>query len=297
MSTNYFMRRERAGMESIMQKESFELIDRAVGGDKVALEELITSVQDMIYNLSLRMIGTTFDAEDATQEIIVKIITQLSTFRKESAFSTWVYRIATNYLINYKKSMFAQRPLSFEFYGADIDSGFMEATDELTQGVDQNILAEELKLSCTNVMLQCLDPESRLIYVLGLMFKIDSKVCGEILDITPESYRQKLSRIRKRVGEFLSEYCGLSKQGKCNCKKRVGYAIQTHRINPKNLEYSSMEKIDSDVTDSYIEAMENMDELSLIFAQLPKYRASDATKNFVKKLIKSDNMNIIKAEM
>lgn len=280
-----------------MQNETFELIDRAVDGDKKALESLLVSVQDMIYNLSLRMLGSPADAEDALQEIFIKVITQLSTFKKESAFSTWVYRIATNYLINYKKSMFAQRPLSFEYYAEDINAGFITNTGDLTQGVDENILAEELKQSCTNVMLQCLDPESRCIYVLGIMFRADSKVCGEILGITPEAYRKRLSRIREKVAEFLGEYCGLSKTGKCSCKKRIGYAVQTHRLNPLNLEYSRLEQLNEDDTAGFIQAMETMDSLSFVFADLPKYRSPQDMKNFLEKLLDSDSMNVIKAEV
>ena len=77
-------------------------------------------VQDMVFNLSLRMLGTVPDAEDACQEILIKVMTHLSDFRKESRFSTWVFRIAVNHLRDYKKGMFAQRPLSFEVYGEDI---------------------------------------------------------------------------------------------------------------------------------------------------------------------------------
>lgn len=277
-----------------MQDEHIDLFEKAVDGDKKALESLVLSVQDMIYNLSLRMLGTPSDAEDAAQEIIIKIITKLSTFRKESAFSTWVYRIATNYLINYKKSMFAQRPLSFEFYSEDINNGFIQTANGAAQNVDENILAEELKQSCTNVMLQCLDSESRLIYVLGVMFRMDSKVCGEFLEITPEAYRQKLSRIRKQVGAFLSEYCGLTKTGKCNCKKRIGYAIQTHRLNPDNLEYSNLSKVDEGEVNSYMQAMEKMDELSLIFAGMPQYRSPEVMRNFIEKLMNSDIMSTIR---
>lgn len=280
-----------------MQNETFSLVDKAVSGDKQALETLILSVEDLIYNLSLRMLGTIHDAEDATQEIVIRIITQLSTFRKESAFSTWVYRIATNYLINYKKSMFARRPLSFEFYGADTKAGFIENTADLLQNVNEELLAEELKMSCTNVMLQCLDPESRCIYVLGVMFQADSKICGDILGITSEAYRQRLSRTRKKVGDFLSTYCGLSETGSCNCKKRVGYAIQSQRLNPHNLEYTKLQKLDNNVSFGFTQAMEKMDELSLLFAELPKYRSPEVIKDFLRKLLKSDNMRIIKQNL
>lgn len=280
-----------------MKNETFKLIEQAINGDKESLGSLLADVEDMVYNLSLRMLGSPHDAEDAVQEIMIKIITQLSTFRKESAFSTWVYRIATNYLINCKKSMFAQRPLSFEFYAEDINAGFIPNTDDLLQGVEDRILAEELKSSCTNVMLQCLDPESRCIYVLGLMFQADSKVCGEILGITPEAYRQRLSRIRKKVAEFLGEYCGLSETGKCNCKKRVGYAITTHRLNPQNLEYSRLEKLNPTDTLGFTKAMEEMEQLSDVFAQMPKYRSPLDTKNFLEKLLTSGSMELIKGAM
>ena len=50
--------------------------------------------------------------------------------------------------------------------------------------MERSILAEELKMSCTNVLLQCLDAESRCIFVLGTMFKLDSRIAGEILDMT-----------------------------------------------------------------------------------------------------------------
>ncbi len=277
-----------------MEDETFRLVDNAVNGDKQALADLILSIEDFIYNLSLRMLGNPHDAEDATQEIIIRIITKLSTFRKESAFSTWVYRIATNYLINYKKSMFTQRPLSFEYYGEDTKAGFIENSPDLLQNVNEEVLAEELKMSCTNVMLQCLDPESRCIYVLGIMFQADSKICGDILDITPQAYRQRLSRIRKKVGDFLSTYCGLSRTGSCNCRKRVGYAIKNQRLNPHNLEYSGLKKLDSSVSLGFTQAMEEMDELSLVFAELPKYRSPKVVKDFFQKLLKSGNMNIIK---
>lgn len=71
-----------------MQNETLELIDKAVEEDKNALQSVLLSAEDMVYNLSLRMRGSLQDAEDASQEIMIKIITQLSTFCKESAFST-----------------------------------------------------------------------------------------------------------------------------------------------------------------------------------------------------------------
>lgn len=257
-----------------------DMIELAVDGDRNAMEALIFTVQDMIFNLSLRMLGTLQDAEDASQEIIMKIILGLSAFRKESAFSTWVYRIATNYLLNYKKSMFARAQLSFDYYAEDIQKGFLEVKHEQLQDVDKNLLSEELKASCTNVMLQCLDAESRCIYVLGTMFHLDSRIAAEIFDLSPEAYRQRLSRIRKTVAEFLNTYCGLG-QGSCNCKKRIGYAITNHRLIPTQLEYSLLKKLEEEDAHELTKAMEQLDAVSLLFASMPKYKNPKTAKEFI----------------
>ncbi len=276
-----------------MQQERNRQVDQALTGDKQALESLLLAVQDMVFGLSLRMLGMPSDAEDATQEILIKAMTQLSSFKKESAFSTWVYRIAVNYLLDYKKSMFAKQPLSFELYGADIDRGF--GNQEAALQVDQELLTNELKQSCTNVMLQCLEPQSRVIYVLGVMFHLDSKICGEILQITPEAYRQKLSRVRKQMGAFLSDYCGLSGTGRCDCSKRVEYAIATHRLNPQNLEYHALTQQSQDA-EGLMQAMEEMDELSAIFVRLPRYGAPERVRRFTKELLSCESMQVIRGK-
>jgi RNA polymerase sigma factor (sigma-70 family) len=269
-----------------------ELIERALSGSKNALEELLIRIQDMVFNLSLRMLGTIVDAEDASQEIMIKIITHLASFRKESTFSTWVYRISVNYLLNYKKSIFVKQPLSFDYYGEDIQKGFTVNTMDLLQNVDEGILAEELKLSCTNVMLQCLDDESRCIYVMGTMFKVDSKVSAEILGLSPEAYRQRLSRIRKKMANFLSSYCGLV-GGTCNCQKRVGHAIANHRLNPTNLEYFELQKLNNTRLLDCMEAMEKIDTQSLFFAEMPKYRSPQKAKDFLIRFIESNEMHML----
>lgn len=261
-----------------------ETIDLAVKGDKRAMEALICDVQDMIFNLSLRMLGTIHDAEDASQEIIIKVIKGLPSFRMESAFTTWVYRISVNWLLNYKKSMFAQRPLSFEYYAEDIQNGYIDVKPELHHNVDENILAEELKASCTNVMLQCLDAESRCIYVLGTMFHLDSKIAGEILNLNPDTYRQRLTRIRKKMAEFLKAYCGLG-NGNCTCRKRIGYAIENHRLIPAQLEYSLLKRLEEENRNEFIKTMEQIDTISLLFACMPKYKNPKSAKEFVDNLI------------
>lgn len=278
-------------MKKTANEELLALIEKAVAGDKESLETVILSVQDLVFNLSLRMLGTFPDAEDAAQDILLKIITHLSSFSGESAFSTWVFRIATNHLKNYQKHMFAKFPLSFEYYGDDIQNGKIDDVPDLTQNVEKTILAEELKLSCTNVMLQCLDSESRCIFILGTMFKADSRIAGDILGITPEAYRQRLSRIRRKMADFLREYCGAYGNGTCRCADRVNYAIQNHRISPNQLTFSAA--VPAETMLEVKEAMEDIDDLSQMFSFCKSYQSPESLKEFIQKFLDSTSFSIV----
>lgn len=266
-------------------EETRLLVQRATAGDRAALEEVLAGVQDMVFNLSLRMLGTFPDAEDASQEILLRVMTHLSSFRGESAFSTWVFRIAANYLSGYRKHLFAQRPLSFEFYGEDIKNGAVEDLPDLSQDVSRELLAEELKLSCTNVMLQCLDTESRCAFILGTMFRLDSAAAGEVLGISPENYRQRLSRARKRMAAFLEEYCGEYSHGECRCARRVDYAIQCRRISPQRLDFTAARP--GSLVLEVKAAMEELDADSQRFAFCKAYQSPERLRGMIRELLDS----------
>ncbi len=273
--------------------ELLALVHKATEGDKKALETLVADVQDIVFNLSLRMLGTFADAEDAAQDILLKMITHLSSFKGGSAFTTWVFSIAVNHLKNYKKHMFARYPLSFEYYGDDIENGKIQDVPDLTQNVEKDILAEELKMSCTNVMLQCLDAESRCIFILGTMFKIDSRIAGDILGMTPEAYRQRLSRVRKKMAEFLGQYCGEYGNGRCKCRDRVNYAIQSHRLNPLGLDYVAAAEIPVETMLDVKNAMEDIDDLSQDFSFCKPYQSPERTKHLIKEFLDSTQLSVI----
>ena len=279
-------------MSKTTNEELSALIEKAVAGDKQSLETVLSSVQDLIFNLSLRMLGTFPDAEDASQDILLKVMTHLSSYKGESAFSTWVFRIATNHLRDYKKHMSAKFPLSFEFYGDDIQNADIQNVPDLTQDVERSILAEELKLSCTNVMLQCLDAESRCIFILGTMFKIDSRIAGDILGITPEAYRQRLVRVRRKMADFLSEYCGEYGKGRCRCADRVDYAIQCRRIMPKQLSFTSAPVLGETALEVK-EAMEEIDGLSQVFSFCKTYQPPESLKKFVEEFLNGATYSVV----
>ena len=273
-------------------KDADVLAEHVVNDDFKESENIISELNNMIFNLSLRMLGTIADAEDATQDILVKVIKKLSSFKQKSSLKTWVYRIAVNHLIDYKKSMFSKYPLNFSLYANDLASTRGEYEENPFDKEEKEKLTNELKLSCTNVMLQCFDPLNRCIFILGTMFGLNSKTAGEILDITPENYRKKLSRNRKKMQNFLLENCSLS-GGFCKCENRLNYAVKNSRLNTENLEYTNLRILDESLLSKYTEIMENIEEMADVFGKTPEYSSVLDINVFLQTLISSEDMEKI----
>lgn len=100
-----------------------ELARKALAGDRDALDAMVRALQGDIYGLALRMLWNREDAEDATQEILVRIVTRLSQFGFRSRLKTWAYRLAVNYILDVKKSATEQMHLSFERFADYLDEG------------------------------------------------------------------------------------------------------------------------------------------------------------------------------
>jgi RNA polymerase sigma factor (sigma-70 family) len=215
-----------------------QLIESALGGNKKALEDLIYRHQAWIYNIALRMVFYPPEAEDITQEVLIKIITKLSTFRKESSFRTWAYRIVINQVLNMKKSLGEKKhSTNFDEYWKIIENvPDQELPSQENYDVEMRTLVNEVKVSCMSGMLLCLDREQRIVFILGTIFQVSDKTGSEILDITRDNFRQKLSRARKQIYNFMHNRCSLiDKNNPCKCEKKTKALIDNGYVNPKNL--------------------------------------------------------------
>lgn len=210
-----------------------QLAQEAQAGNRLALEQLVARVQDKIYGLALRMRWHPEDARDATQEILIRVITHLGSFRGESRFTTWVYRIAANYLNTARPGRLEAERYTFARFAAELDEGLADVPDERAPTPDEALLLEEIKIGCTLGMLLCLDRAQRLAYILGEILELDHQEAARILDITPAAFRKRLSRARAEIVHFTQAKCGLVKAANsCRCRHRVAVAVQTGRINP-----------------------------------------------------------------
>src|ERR1700751_5315351 len=99
-----------------------DLVEQAKNGDRTAFEKLVLRHQAWVYNIAVRMVFQPQDAEEVTQEVLVKVITKLSIFKGESKFRTWLYRIAANHVLNMKHRRAETPTLTFADYGAALDN-------------------------------------------------------------------------------------------------------------------------------------------------------------------------------
>src|SRR5688572_27914457 len=102
--------------------EDGALVARVQAGDREALEALLTRHQPWIYNILVRMLYYPAEAEDGTQEVLLKILTKLSTFENRSSFRTWLYRIVVNHALNIKRRGNQPDAISFSEYARGLDA-------------------------------------------------------------------------------------------------------------------------------------------------------------------------------
>jgi RNA polymerase sigma factor (sigma-70 family) len=211
------------------------LVGQAREGDREALEKLVAAIQGRLHALSLRMLWNPEDAKDATQEILIRIVTRLGTFRGDSSFSTWTYRVAANHLLTVRKSRLEEQRYTFERFGRELDEGLSDQGQASSPA--RELLLQEVRVGCTLAMLQCLDRPHRLAYILGEILEMEGDEADRVLAVQPAAFRKRLSRARDSVVAFMRAKCGLVEPSRpCRCHKRLSTALRLGRVVPDRLQ-------------------------------------------------------------
>lgn len=211
-------------------------------GNRAALEEIVRLAQRPVYNLALRMLANRSDAEDATQEILVKILTHLGTINDVEAAGGWALKVASRHLVRERRrGRIEAMRLDFHDFAADLADGATYRDESGLSGPEFALAMNEVKIGCTLAMLVCLRRDLRIAYVLGEIYELSDAEAADALDIAPATFRQRLKRARDKVIAFMSQTCGLAgAHDACQCARRVAPALRQGRIahprarNPEN---------------------------------------------------------------
>lgn len=254
-----------------------DLVARARQGDARALDQLVRAVQDDVYGLAVRMLWDPRDAEDASQEILVKVVTRLDSFRGDSALRTWVYRIAVNHLLSTRRRRMERQGWTFEVFADSLAAGLDATAPTEPADAADRLLAEEVKIGCTLGMLQCLDRPQRIAYILGEVFDLPSDMAAAICETTPAAYRKRLSRARARVRAFVAEHCGIvNPDAACRCNRRIATAVRLGRIDPDSPTFvQHPRRPDPPPVAAAVAEMEELHDAAALFRSHPHFAAPD----------------------
>ena len=214
-----------------------QLIEESLQGNKKALNQLLKRHQDYIFNISLRLFLDPDDALDATQEVLIKVITSLKTFRGDSQFRTWLYRIVVNHFLNTPKQKMEEQMQQMQQQTARPNRNPVSHIEE--EPIDEAVI-EEVRILCSTAMLMCLTREQRLLYIIGDVFHANHQLGAQLFGISPGNYRIKLHRAKADLLSYMSGKCGLiDPKNPCRCPKKTRQFIRQGIVDKNNLRFNT----------------------------------------------------------
>jgi RNA polymerase sigma-70 factor, ECF subfamily len=184
-----------------------ELVEQCRRGDSASLEQIVLKYQSRIYNVILKICADPDDAAELTQDTFVKIIESLSSFKGESRFYTWAFRIAVNLTLNY-----CQRNARFRHCSLDTenDQGTTQKSQALAEYLSDDKSPDPVSVAQNRELCEAaikaltkLDDPQRAVVVLRDIEGMNYAQIAEVLDIELGTVRSRLSRARGRLKEIL----------------------------------------------------------------------------------------------
>ena len=176
-------------------------VKKAASGDADAFEQLVLTYQTPIYNLCFRMVGNAEDAADLTQESFLKAWNHLHSFHYEAAFSTWLYRLASNTCLDFLRSMKRHPQISLTVEDNDGEEATLDIPD-LSPSPEEALLCAEEKALLAQAM-QELEPEQRQILTLRVVYEMSYADIADVLRIREGTVKSRLSRARDALRKNL----------------------------------------------------------------------------------------------
>lgn len=194
-----------------------EIIKSVLDGNIEAFESLVRAYEKTVYNLALRMTGSVEDAQDMTQETFIKAYRSLHTFRADSRFSVWVYRIASNVCRDFLRAKSRRAAVSLTV-GEEGEECELEICDD-SASVDR-ALTDSLTRDAMRRGLEALGEDQRQILLLREINGLSYDEIAATLELEIGTVKSRIFRARKKLCTFLlrdgnipDEFASLHKEG------------------------------------------------------------------------------------
>lgn len=182
------------------------LVRQCQNGDSEAMSCLISKYQDRVYNSILKICQNRDDAAELTQDAFVKVLENINSFRGQSSFYTWLFRVAVNLTLNYCKRRFKLSPISLDAENDRFEKDRQKLTALLASpdAVDPAVIAQQKELSQIVVnLIGQLRQEYRVVLVLRDIEQMSYAEIAEVLGIENGTVKSRLSRARAMLRELL----------------------------------------------------------------------------------------------
>ncbi|HEX2046124.1 MAG TPA: RNA polymerase sigma factor [Acidimicrobiales bacterium] len=267
-------------MSSDAELDLDDLALAAANGDRDALERLCKALQHPMYRLALRMLGYRPDAEDATQEILVRIVTNLGSFEGRSKFTTWAYTVAVRQLLRTRKRAVESSVASAERFGQVIDEGIASSDFSAESEAEANLLCGEVRIACSYGMLLALSRETRVAYILADMLGFTDKEGASICGTTPAAFRQRVSRGRKTMRTIIEDRCGLvDERNRCRCSRQVESSINLGVLDRDGLLYATHPGVEGPIETGTLRAaadeLDIVEKIAAVYRSAPEFLAPE----------------------
>lgn len=178
-----------------------EIVQRVLTGDYNDFERLVNRYSKNVYNIALRMVRSPEDAEDLSQEAFLKAYRSLSSFRGDSKFSVWLYRIVSNVCLDHIRKKKKENEVSLSVEDDDGEETELEISDISLS--PESLLEKKLTVESVRNGLDSLPEDSRRILLLREIQGLSYDEISGVLDLDPGTVKSRISRARKKLCAFL----------------------------------------------------------------------------------------------
>ncbi len=197
--------------------------------NSVLFERLYRENHAKVYRLAMSLAGNVHDAEDITQEAFFRAFRSYSTFRGDSSFFTWIYRIALNVANDHLKY---RTKLPIKTFTEDLGYSYEEVIDtNPANNPETELFAHQVRLKCLHALTECLQANERVVFCLAITLGLPHRQIAEILECSTGSVKTALHRAKKRWFGYMENMCQFIKtDNPCNCKQWVRFAVSKGMI-------------------------------------------------------------------
>ena len=183
------------------REQEAAIVRKVLGGDANAFETLVLEYEKNVYNIALRMTGNSEDAADMTQEAFIKAYNSLQSFRGDSKFSVWLYRIVSNVCLDFLRSKNRRPTVSLSVEDDDGEDAQLDVADESRSR--ERLLDRKLTRDSVRRGLDSLPPDYRQILLLREIQGLSYDEIAQALSLEVGTVKSRIFRARKRLCTFL----------------------------------------------------------------------------------------------